>query len=181
MGIEYYLFASYVFLLIAVLLVIGKRMFADVKRQKRMLDAKEKKLLRTFQTLEDAMDDFYDLVEESKKEFAEKRDKLDILVTDPSNVLHEITEVPKAAPKSAPLLEPKQPLANSVLPASNNFEQLFDQLAEKNPTPLYALHGKILSLANKGNTRSEIAKQLKITQTEVELVIGMNKGAEAAQ
>lgn len=180
MGIEYYLFATYVFLLVCIVLVIGKHMFADVKRQRRMLEDKEKKLLRTYQTLEDAMDDFYDTVEDAKKELNQKSIELEAQPTGRRQVLHEITEIPKQFQVyDAPLTPPSQPYGIETAPLPV-FDQILSDSAEKAGAPLSALHEKILDLSGQGKSHTEIAKCLEITQNEVDLVIGMNKTAEMA-
>jgi len=178
MELHHYLFASYIFVLICVLVFVCKYLFADVKRQRRLLDEKEKQLLDTFRTLEDAMDDYYTLVEEAKNGLEARGRELErrLLLTEaePAEadaVLH--VETPKKAPsKKTP--KPPAPKQESRDENQLGFEQVFTG-AVNNVSVKAQLHEKIIEMSKQGKSRAEIAKELKITQNEVELVTGMNK------
>jgi uncharacterized coiled-coil protein SlyX len=182
MGLDHYLFAAYVFILVCAALIIAKRMFADVKRQKNLLDEQERKLLRDYGHLEDHIDELNDFVAEALGELAQKRDEIEALMSSRPAVLHEITEIPASrsyAPnEDVPLsLPPQRHPAKLPVPDQLAFEQVFNEITEKTGAPLSKIHEKILLLSGQGKTRAEIAKKFSITQTEVELVIGMNKSS----
>jgi len=189
MELHYYLFASYLFVLALVLVFVCKYLFADVKRQRRMLDEKEKQLLSTFRSLEDAMDDYYALVDEAKLELEQRGRELEsrlLMSAVPAiptpvtqhgaddNIGVHITEPPKKAPAAK---KPTKPAPLKTTPHDENqigFEQLFSD-AISNISAKTQLHEKIIELSRRGLPRAEIAKLLKITQNEVELVTGMNR------
>lgn len=183
MGLEYYLFASYVFILLCIIIVICKYLFADVKRQQKLLDEKETKLLRTYQTLEDAMDEFYDLIDESRgdleKKYKEYDDRLAAAaLTKPAPAPSPEESAPKKQVKKNPYTPKNAPKSESD---QLGFEQLFNEITAKTGAPLSAVHESILNLSKDGMSRAEIAKGLKITQNEVDLVIGMNKTSAIAK
>lgn len=59
----YYGFAFFIFILVGMLMLLYNYLFSDIKRQKKLLDEKENKLLRLYQSVEDALDDFNDSLE----------------------------------------------------------------------------------------------------------------------
>ena len=194
MELHYYLFASYLFVLVLVLIFVCKYLFADVKRQRRMLDEKEKQLLSTFRTLEDAMDDYYALAEEAKGELEERSRELE------NRLLMQMLTVQGASATQQPEVQPqgqgdvvverlveipKKPAAKKSVKATAlkteprdenqiGFEQLFSD-AISNISAKSQLREKIVEMSRGGLSRAEIAKALKITQNEVELVTGMNR------
>ena len=183
---NYYLFASYLFVLICILVIVCKYLFADVKRQRRMLDEKEKQLLDTFRTLEDAMDDYYALVEDAKDELALKSRELENRLLLP--VIEEQQEQfaenemvqPARAPKKSAAKKPAKMTVAKPEPRDENqlgFEQMFTN-AVANVSAKTHLHEKIIEMTKQGKSRAETAKALKITQNEVELVTGMNRESE---
>lgn len=185
MGLSHYLFASYVFILVCVVLVICKFMFSDVKRQKKMLDDTETKLLRTYQTLEEAMDEFYDLVAESKDEMTKKYKELEDLMDAATLVRTEHRTSPAAespsAPKAsspAPKSAPKRRTAPKKDKEPQEFSQMFLELSSRAGVPASELHERVLDMARSGKTRAEIAKELQITLNEVGLVIDINKSSD---
>lgn len=62
MGIEYYAFALFITGLICLITVLCKVLFSNVKRQHKLLDEKETKLLQLYQTVESIMEEFNDQV-----------------------------------------------------------------------------------------------------------------------
>ncbi|NLB28615.1 MAG: hypothetical protein GX823_00060 [Clostridiales bacterium] len=142
-----------------------------------MLDDKEKRLLDTFRALEDAMDDYYALVEEAKAALEKKSRELEnrlLLKAEEQEEAAKPVKAIKKAPSSetveaVPKPEPEPPGENRL-----SFEQVFSDAAS-NVSAKSQLHGRIVDMSRQGRTRAEIAKELKITQTEVELVTGMNK------
>ena len=57
LGIEYYAFAFYVFILVCIIILICRAAFSKFKN-KNVFEEKEAKLLKLYQTVEDAMDEF---------------------------------------------------------------------------------------------------------------------------
>ena len=71
MSVEYYAFALFLAGLICVVAIICKLLFADVKRQRKLLDEKETKLLKLFHTVEGIMEEFSDQVKTATEEMKE--------------------------------------------------------------------------------------------------------------
>lgn len=171
MEFGYYLFAFFVFVLLCIIIFICRSLFSDVKRQNKLLDEKETKLLRLYQTVEDSMDEFYDLVAEAKAEIEEKYKIMSSL----ADAVAEETSVPVIG---APKKDTKKKAAEA-LPQDGREKEFAAVLADAEEademTPIGGVREIILELAEEGKTHAQIAKQLNITRNEVELVIGMNR------
>jgi len=76
MGIEYYAFALFVAGLISLIAILCKVLFADLKRQHKLLDEKETKLLQLYHTVENIMEEFADQVRTTTEEMKEQEDRL---------------------------------------------------------------------------------------------------------
>ena len=57
---NYYIFAMFVTGLVCIIVVLCRLLFSDVKRQKKLLDEKESKLLKLYQSVEGIMEEFED-------------------------------------------------------------------------------------------------------------------------
>ena len=71
MGIEYYAFALFLAALICLIAILFKLLFANVRRQHKLLDEKEAKLLQLYRTVESIMDEFNDQIRTSIDEIKE--------------------------------------------------------------------------------------------------------------
>ena len=76
LGIEYYAFALFVTAMICIIAILFKMLFADVRRQKKMLDEKESELLKLFRTVENMMEEFADQVKSTTREIKIHEDKI---------------------------------------------------------------------------------------------------------
>ena len=76
MGIEYYAFALFVTAMICIIAILFKMLFADVRRQKKMLDEKESELLKLYRTVENLMEEFTDQVKSTTREIKIHEDKI---------------------------------------------------------------------------------------------------------
>ena len=236
MEIGYYGFAFFVFILVCLLMILYNYLFSDMKRQKKLLDEKENKLLRLYQSVEEALDDFHDSVEGSHGEITQQLRELGELHAEVEHGMRgtaahapsrmERVDVPRshsAAPMaaqpapmrpdaeaSAPAIpqEPAPSLADSIGLAAANiraaappsaapsaaatpappadsqmapppvFRQVMEAVMEVEPPaePVApARNEQILRMAREGRSRSQIVKDLGITLSEVELVIGMSQ------
>jgi len=80
MGIEYYAFALFISGLICLIAILFKVLFANVKRQYKLLDEKESKLLQLYQTVESIMDEFEDQVKAATDEIKEYEKRTAMIV-----------------------------------------------------------------------------------------------------
>ena len=71
MSIEYYAFALFISGLICLIAILCKVLFANVKRQQKLLDERETKLLQLYQTIESIMDEFGDQSKAAMEEIKE--------------------------------------------------------------------------------------------------------------
>jgi len=71
MGIEYYAFALFVAGLICVIAIICKVLFANVKRQQKLLDERESQILKLYTSVETLMEEFSDQVKATMEEIKE--------------------------------------------------------------------------------------------------------------
>ena len=71
MNLEYYAFALFIAGLICLIAILLKVLFSNVKRQYKLLDEKESKILQLYQTVESIMDEFSDQVKATTEEVRE--------------------------------------------------------------------------------------------------------------
>jgi len=71
MGIEYYAFSLFIAALICVIAIIFKVLFADVKRQMKMLDERESQILQLYTSVETLMEEFNDQMRVTTEELKE--------------------------------------------------------------------------------------------------------------
>jgi len=71
MGIEYYAFALFVAGLVCVIAIICKVLFANVKRQQKLLDERESQILKLYTSVETLMEEFSDQVKATMEEIKE--------------------------------------------------------------------------------------------------------------
>jgi hypothetical protein len=179
--LRYYAFAFFIFVLVCVVLVLCKLLFSGSRRENKLLDDKETQLLKLFRDLEDIMSDFYDRVDESKAEMQ----KLD----QARQPLLDALALSEAALAQEP--ERRNPKSAASAP---DFKQLVDTYAGDASAPPYPQNSpnagnkppnaqnaalpkkdRILQLHSEGKTGNQIAETLDITQSEVSMVIEMNK------
>jgi len=228
MEIGYYGFAFFVFILLCLLMILYNYLFSDMKRQKKLLDEKENKLLRLYQSVEEALDDFHDSVEGSHGEISRQLRELGELHAEVERGLRGPAHGParmerpdspmrcpaatavqrpvsQPAPAPAMVQEPAPTLAESIGQAAANIRAQTPaapvapadepaEEAEMAPPPVFcqvmeavmeveppaepaapARNEQILRMAREGRSRSQIAKDLGITLSEVALVIGMSQ------
>lgn len=171
MGLGYYGFASFIFVLVCIAMLLGKFLYSDIKRQSKMLDEKETKLLRLYQTVEDSMEEFFDQVGEAKNEIK----ALGTLHLPPAETVIE-----------RPAAEPRE--KNSLFDTPR-FKRIFDELVDGEidlpppPSPPEASAAQsaappsrndaVLKLWGEGKDKAQIAEELGITRTEVGLILGL--------
>ena len=72
MGIQYYAFALFVSGLICLIAILCKVLFADFRRQHKLLDEKETKLLELYRTVEGIMEELSDQSKATMEELSGK-------------------------------------------------------------------------------------------------------------
>ena len=71
MGIEHYAFAGFIAALICLIAIIFKLLFANVKRQHKLLDEKETNLLQLYRKVESIMEEFNDQINAAMEDIKE--------------------------------------------------------------------------------------------------------------
>ena len=203
MGIEYYAFALFVSGLICLIAILCRVLFADLKRQHKLLDEKETKLLQLYRTVENIMEEFSDQVKATTDELKEHENRMarrDLSVIPPPEAVKKEPAAEKPA-RSVTVDSSRIRAASEVLesaeriikgdtlkpPASSGsgargavFQKFFDESVSEQPDPPEESYKKsrkeaILALAAEGETDAQIASELGITRNEVKLVIGLKK------
>ena len=209
MGIEYYAFALFIAGLICIVAILCKVLFTGVKRQYKLLDEKETKLLQLYQTVESIMEEWNDQVRAAMDEIKEYESRVTARAV---SYAKPPPEPVKRAPDERPqrteiadssrlkaateVLERAERMiknsaeAKSVTPVKSDngmvFQRLFDETTGDAAESAADQQGKparrdsILALAKDGKTITQIAQELGITQNEVKLVIGLGAGAKRA-
>ena len=158
MGIEYYAFALFIAGLICLIAILTKVLFSNVKRQHKLLDERETKILQLYQTVESIMEDFNDQVKAAIDEIKEyelravKREALLAMKTETAAPEPAKTEHFEKLPRAERLDPGRMKAAGDVIaraerivkrdtlkgsepPANNDngavFQRLFDETAEE--------------------------------------------------
>ena len=202
MGITYYGFAFFVFSLLCLLALLCKHLFIHNKGNERLLDEKEKKLLALYNTMEKMMDEFNKTALAAEEEMNHhikeiRKVKAGIRQAPLPPAIH--TAPPAAArftpsppapeqnpPPAAPAKEQTAALAKEQMAAAAK-----EQMAAAASAPISAdfsplslpevtvkerpaeRPARILALYKQGLDRIRIAKQLSVTLSEVDLVLGL--------
>lgn len=188
MGIEYYAFAFYVFILVCIIILLCRAVFSRYKKQKMLFDEKEAKLLKLYQTVEDAMDEFFDMAAESKSEMDEALRKLSSMTgVAYKNVggLRQQRSIPDVSEHAGIVSGIGGDLTAEEADGAGQLHINRTGLTQKEETlrntsaasdsASFSRNDAILRLFRCGKTRAQIAQELNITQNEVDLIIGMNK------
>ena len=203
MGIEYYAFSLFVAGLICLIAILCKVLFTDLKRQQKLLDERESKLLQLFNTVETIMEEFTDQVKATTEELKEYESRaltrMTTISLPPEAVKKEqvLEKLPRTLPfnanrirvagevleraeritKSDAVITPEVPEKNENGPV---FQKFFDETADRLPPVADEAPYKqpknesILALAAEGKNTAQIASELGITQNEVQLVIELS-------
>jgi len=202
MGLEYYGFALFVAGLICLIAILCKVLFTDLKRQQKLLDEKESKILQLYNTVETIMEEFTDQVKATTEELKEYESRaitrMASITLPPEAVRKEqvLDKLPRTLPFNAnrirvagEVLERAERIIKSdaVIPpepleTNENgvvFQRFFDDTADRLPPVVEDISGgqtrneAILTLAAEGKTYTQIASELGITQNEVQLVVDL--------
>ena len=203
MGIEHYIFAIFVSGLICLIAILAKILFADVRRQHKLLDEKEEKLLQLYKTIEGIMEEFNDQVEASTNELKEYEIRISKRgAANPSRLPEPIkTMQPLEKPvrpltadqsrikaasevigRAEKVIKGNIPSPPSASESGNMFQRLFDETATETHAAELDTNAKIkrkeliLALAAEGKSNTQIAKELGITQNEVKFVLELGNG-----
>jgi len=201
MSIEYYAFALFISALVCLIAILFKVLFSNVKRENKLLDEKESKLLQLYQSVESIMEDFNDQVktaieeikesesraakrvaslalpkEPVKPEQMEKLPRVERVDTSRIRAANDMLARAERIVKSEAL---KNPAIHAKADNTAVFQRLFDETVAEPPAAAAETQTQqvkneaILSLAGEGKTDAQIASELGITQNEVKLVIGL--------
>jgi hypothetical protein len=162
-GTDHYAFALYIFALLCVTLLLIKLLFSGTKTQMKLLEEKQAELLRLYRMVEGAIEEYYDQVNESKDEIRNL------------GRLHLPEQIQPSKPLQSALHFPapeKSPPSPEVIPL---FQHVVDELVSDDPLVTQQQDGEnrranILRLLDKNLDKTQIAKQLGVTVTEVEII-----------
>jgi len=213
MDIKYYAFALFIAGLLCLIAILCRVLFADVKRQQKLLDEKETKLLELYRTIESVIEDWEDQAKtamDDLKEYENRAAQRLAAIRPPAAKPEKPAEPPKPQPREDAAEDSRMRIAGEVLARAERmikknavvqpavaqpavaakstegvvFQRLFDDTVSETPSPQppdaklkQARNGAIVALAAEGKAPSQIARELGITQNEVNLVIGLNGGS----
>jgi len=115
--LEYYAFALFISGLICVIAIICKVLFANVKRQKKLLDERESQILQLYTSVETLMEEFNDQIKITTEELKEKEYRATAHMTafDLPPELEKKEQVLERLPRSLPLDANRIRVASEVL------------------------------------------------------------------
>jgi len=96
MNIEYYAFALFLAGLVCLIAIICKALFGNVRRQRKLLDEKEAKLLQLYQAVEGIMEEFGDQVRAAAEEIGEYKNRTAFIAA-------SLASLPPEPPKEEPM------------------------------------------------------------------------------
>jgi len=179
MGIEYYAFALFVAGLICAIAIICKVLFADVKRQQKLLDEKESQILQLYTSVETLMEEFNDQIKLTTAEFKEfeYRATSHITAFDLPPELEKKEKAIERLPRNSPLDANRMKAAGEVLERAERivksetatqvsplplkkgsngavFQSFFDETADAPPPP-NPVKAPVVSYPKDTQSRSE--------------------------
>jgi len=184
--LSYYGFAFFIFFLLCILALICSYLFTRRRNNMQALNEKEKKLLALYSTLEDMMDEFNDTAKTAHAEISHRMDDFNASMQGALREMNrragEIRNVAVSLQQNSAL--PEMPLDLSPGPAytlpDENIGPAVAGVETPSFMPLSPLEtavgdrsARILSLHKQGMDRVHIAKELAVTLSEVDLVLGL--------
>jgi len=175
MGLEYYAFALFVAGLICAIAIICKVLFANVKRQQKLLDERESQILQLFTSVETLMEEFNDQIKITTAELKEYeyRATSHISAFDLPPELEKKEKVIERLPRTLPfdanrlkaageVLERAERIVNNEVtappppPEKNGavFQKFFDETADA-PAPPPLPRASVVSYPSYTQNRSE--------------------------
>lgn len=195
MGMEFYAFATYVFVLVCLSMWLFFRLYkrTEKKRKEKGNSSydKEQKLFTLYQNIEDLLASFEEYVEESKSEAQSAKDEIKQLIEEAKRISGEekaASDEPREM-KPAPLLQSVPRASSSVRAAYQAVKKAEDERPEPvleiihPPKREYTMTekpaewsimrttDKVAVLFEKGLSKNEIAQQLAISVREVSLAM----------
>jgi hypothetical protein len=183
----YYAMAFSMFVLACVIAFLCKYIFSELHRRNRDIQEKEGKLLEMYENVEDFMEVFQTGTRDSKDEMRSLREEIELLKT-----IQSLVE--EAQPEEAP--EPAKPPAQNADDTQRDVPEIVDAPAQpsvdeadeaEDAEPENVLSGArgelrddVMRLYGAGRSKCQIARELGVTQSEVELIIVMHAGARAS-
>ena len=165
MSVGYYVFALFIAILICVIAIIFKLLFANVRSQRKLLDEQETKLLQLYTSVETLMEEFNEQVKLTTTEFKEHEYRFTSGMS--------VFDLP-------PALEEKMHTRQESI---SGFKEILDDVASSpvsnsttnisSDSSVQTRTDAILALAKEGKSDAEIAQELGITRNEVLLVLGL--------
>jgi len=164
MDYTYYVFAFFVFILVCLAIWFSSRVGRKRKNEKDEY-AKEQRLFKLYQNVEDMMNGFEEYVEEAKAELDEKIEiALKELKEDKRPKNAELIEMPE-------IVEPQQKVQEHMSLTKNKKQS--GRTEQKNDKT----DDLIADLMDKGLEIDDIAKKLGMSRRELSLIMKMKNGA----
>jgi hypothetical protein len=185
--LPYYLFAFFVFILVCLVLLLWRFLFAGLKRERIYLEHKEEELHVLLQTLRKEADDFFYLAADKTAEISDERKRIAALIsgfTLPQSAENEPAAVrysePEPVVQAAPFNEFRKAIEEAVIkqnepppaPVIPKVEPTDSALINPvKPEVKNSKREQITELLDSGKDAVQVAKELGITRNEVDLVV----------
>ena len=204
MGIEHYAFAFFIAILLSLLAVLFKALFANVRQQTKLLDEKETKLLQLYQSIEGIMEEFSAQVDETTRELKGYEDRIAKRAVEPAPPPRKPPEPAKKEqveklPRALTVDESRIRVATEVIERAERvikgdvqkqptnaengpvFQRFFDdavndmQAVDAEAAAKQKRSEAIRTLVEQGKTYAQIAEVLGITQNEVKFIVELGR------
>lgn len=173
MAYEYYLFASFVFLLLAAVLYLN-HMFKRSRSEGDSRDDRERRLYALYQNLDEEMLAFGDDVKRAREESDEKLSRMEGLLQSMEGVSAALNaEIERVRAELSTLNTPEaRSEAAKAEPSKREVKRADDKRAVRRRSPRA---DQVKKMREEGMATDEIARSLAISRGEVELILGIGK------
>ena len=155
MDYTYYLFALFVFLLVCAAIWFFSKIYKGAKKEETNDYAKEQRLYKLYQNVEDMMTSFEEYVEQSKAELDQKLSQIESMLEKPGSEQQQEAKNTNAVTKSAD--HSGQKASAAVQKSKQNTEK------------------EIAQMVADGMDINDIAKSYGISSKQVSLIMEINK------
>lgn len=165
MDYTYFLFAFFIFILTIAAIFLWKKIKGSKDNYAGVIAEKEKKLFKLYQSLEDMIAGAMEFIEDAQNEVAQDKTKTE-------NALKSAKELLEQVKKEAESIKASEPNAKSIGKAYVESQEYNKPVLISNKLNR---NEQVLLLKKEGQNVKQISKVLGMSQSEVSLIIGLNR------
>jgi hypothetical protein len=169
---QYYLFALYLFVLIAILILLVWRIVSAQKGKRSVSDEeatlekeKEERLFRLYQNIEEMMDNFESYIEDTRAQMETMKGEIQQQAGSINGLLNRV-EATEASARAAVAA-----LRTTEKPDDKHDSPQAGAAPQEEPTKMKTRQDTVRELLGKGNTVEQIAQKLELSINEVRLIV----------